>query len=61
MTTAHFGDYQNEIYTGGLAGRLPTYPVDFATLERKAAQALPSAVDGFPSLADLRHAGARRL
>lgn len=42
MTT--FGDYQNEIYTAGLTGRLPAYPVDFAGLEAAAAQQLPETV-----------------
>ena len=40
----HYGDYQNEIYFGGLAGRVPDYPVDFATLEARAAQAMPPSV-----------------
>jgi lactate 2-monooxygenase len=39
-----YGDYQNEIYAGGLTGRIPAIPFDFATLERKAAQALPAAI-----------------
>ncbi len=37
---AHFGDLQNEIYNAGLSGVLPDYPVDFATLEKRAQQAL---------------------
>jgi lactate 2-monooxygenase len=37
----HFGDYQNEIYLAGLEGVLPRVPVDFATLETRAAAALP--------------------
>ena len=37
----HFGDYQNEIYMAGLQGVLPRVPVDFATLESRAAAALP--------------------
>lgn len=44
MTATHFGDYQNEIYLDGLVGRLPDHPVDYATLERKAAAALPSSL-----------------
>ncbi|WP_243750097.1 alpha-hydroxy-acid oxidizing protein [Nocardia ignorata] len=36
-----FGDFQNEIYGDGLRGRLPRYPVDIASLERKASEALP--------------------
>jgi lactate 2-monooxygenase len=39
-----FGDYQNEIYFQGLGGVVPRLPVDFATLEQKAAAALPPSV-----------------
>ncbi|HZZ47117.1 MAG TPA: alpha-hydroxy-acid oxidizing protein [Pseudonocardia sp.] len=42
MSESHFGDYQFEIYFNGLSGQLPKYPVDFAALERKAAEVLPS-------------------
>ncbi|WP_030661851.1 alpha-hydroxy-acid oxidizing protein [Streptomyces cellulosae] len=38
---AQYGDYQNELYFAGLHGVLPKVPVDFATLERRAAAALP--------------------
>jgi lactate 2-monooxygenase len=41
---AHFGDYQNEIYHGGLKGVLPKLPVNFALLEQQAAAALPPSV-----------------
>jgi lactate 2-monooxygenase len=37
----HFGDLQNAIYGAGLSGMLPTIPVDFATLEKRAQSALP--------------------
>lgn len=37
---SYFGAMQNEIYNAGLRGILPTYPVDFATLEKRAHQAL---------------------
>ena len=40
----HYGDYQNEIYFGGLQGHLPTLPVDFATLEARAAAVMPPSV-----------------
>ncbi len=40
----HYGDYQNEIYFGGLQGRVPSWPVDFATLEARGAAALPPSV-----------------
>ena len=36
----YFGAMQNDIYNAGLKGILPTYPVDFATLERRAHHAL---------------------
>ncbi|WP_017975023.1 alpha-hydroxy-acid oxidizing protein [Actinopolyspora halophila] len=42
-----YGDYQTEIYAGGLAGHLPAQPVDFASLERKAAEVLPSWIHSY--------------
>ena len=39
-----YGDYQLEIYHAGLQGVLPRYPVDFATLERRAEAALSPSV-----------------
>ena len=36
----HFGDMQNAIYNAGLSGILPDYPVDFASLQERAAKAL---------------------
>ena len=38
---AQYGDLQTQIYGAGLSGILPTLPVDFATLERRAQAALP--------------------
>lgn len=35
-----FGDYQNEIYLGGLSGVLPTMPMAFDVLEARAQAAL---------------------
>ncbi len=40
----HYGDYQNEIYLAGLHGRMPPLPVDFTTLEVRAAAAMPPSV-----------------
>ncbi|MGC2721586.1 MAG: alpha-hydroxy-acid oxidizing protein, partial [Candidatus Acidiferrales bacterium] len=37
----HYGDYQNEIYFGGLQGVLPRLPTDFAELEKRASATLP--------------------
>lgn len=37
---SNFGAMQNEIYNAGLKGVLPTFPVDFATLEKRAHEAL---------------------
>ncbi|WP_416832238.1 MAG: alpha-hydroxy-acid oxidizing protein [Erythrobacter sp.] len=37
---SNFGGMQNEIYNAGLQGILPDYPVDFATLEHRAHEAL---------------------
>ncbi|MCP3734008.1 alpha-hydroxy-acid oxidizing protein [Sphingomonas sp. RP10(2022)] len=39
-----FGDYQTRIYLAGLSGVMPALPVDFATLEARAAAALPPSV-----------------
>jgi lactate 2-monooxygenase len=36
-----YGDYQLEIYGAGTRGILPRFPVDFAGLERRAAEAMP--------------------
>ncbi|MFN4019987.1 MAG: alpha-hydroxy-acid oxidizing protein [Erythrobacter sp.] len=36
----YFGAMQNEIYNAGLKGILPAFPVDFATLEKRAHEAL---------------------
>jgi len=39
-----FGEFQNEIYNAGLTGRIPTMPMSYAELERRAAQAMPPSV-----------------
>lgn len=39
-----FGDYQYEIYFGGLTGVLPTMPMTYAELEARAEQVLPPSV-----------------
>ena len=44
MTNPAFGDYQLEIYGAGLRGVLPAFPMAFAELEARAAQALPPSV-----------------
>jgi lactate 2-monooxygenase len=41
---AAFGDYQLEIYLAGLAGVLPRFPMAYAELEARAAQALSPSV-----------------
>lgn len=40
----HFGDFQNEIYFGGLMGQVPKLPMCFADLEARAASAMPPSV-----------------
>ena len=40
----HYGDYQSEIYGGGLRGVLPGLPVDFRSIEDRALAALPRSV-----------------
>src|SRR5271156_2142148 len=47
MSTPRYGDYQFDVYFDGLEGQLPKYPVDFASLERKAAEVLPSFVHSY--------------
>lgn len=42
--TAPFGNYQLDIYLAGLLGVLPTMPMDFPELERRAEAALPPSV-----------------
>lgn len=44
LTMPHYGDYQLQIYGGGLQGVLPKLPVDFATLVQRAEAALPPQV-----------------
>ncbi len=39
----HYGDYQNQIYFAGLNGVVPKTPVDWASLQQRAAAALPPA------------------
>ena len=41
MSISQYGDYQFDIYFDGLEGRMPKYPVDFASLERAATEVLP--------------------
>jgi lactate 2-monooxygenase len=47
MSIPQYGDYQFDIYFDGLAGRLPKYPVDFASLERAAGEVLPAFVHSY--------------
>ncbi len=42
--TAQFGDFQNEIYAGGLRGLRPALPMAFADLEARAESALPPSI-----------------
>ncbi|MGD0240382.1 MAG: alpha-hydroxy-acid oxidizing protein [Streptosporangiaceae bacterium] len=45
---SQYGDYQNEIYEAGvLQGRLPRWPMDYQTLERNGAAALPDWILSF--------------
>jgi len=44
MSKPAFGDYQLEIYGAGLRGVLPAFPMVFAELEARAAQALPLSI-----------------
>jgi len=40
----HFGDFQNEIYFGGLHGHIPKFPMCYRDLEARAAQAMAPGV-----------------
>lgn len=40
----HYGDFQNAIYLAGTQGIVPKLPVDFATLEARAQEAMPPSV-----------------
>ncbi|GAB1822645.1 alpha-hydroxy-acid oxidizing protein [Herbidospora sp. RD11066] len=42
--TPQFGDFQNEIYAGGLRGLRPSFPMAFADLEARAESALPPSI-----------------
>jgi lactate 2-monooxygenase len=42
MPGHQYGDYQWDIYGDGLQGKLPRFPVDYASLERAAVEVLPS-------------------
>jgi lactate 2-monooxygenase len=42
MRTPQYGDYQWDIYPPGLQGKLPKYPIGYPSLERAAAEVLPS-------------------
>jgi lactate 2-monooxygenase len=44
MRPSAFGDYQLEIYGAGLHGVLPAFPMAYAELEARAAEALPPSV-----------------
>jgi len=47
MQTRQYGDYQDDIYLDGVQGKLPRYPLEFSSLERAAAEVLPSWVHSF--------------
>jgi isopentenyl diphosphate isomerase/L-lactate dehydrogenase-like FMN-dependent dehydrogenase len=47
MPRHQYGDYQFEIYLDGMRGKLPRYPVDYASLERAAAEVLPAWVHSY--------------
>lgn len=41
ITMSNFGDFQNEVYAEAVQGVTTRYPFDFASIERKASEALP--------------------
>jgi isopentenyl diphosphate isomerase/L-lactate dehydrogenase-like FMN-dependent dehydrogenase len=48
---ANFGDFQNEVYAEAVQGVTTRYPFDFASIERKASEALPDWVYRYVSAA----------
>lgn len=58
--SANFGDFQNEVYAQAVQGVTTRYPFDFASIERKASEALPDWVYRYVSAAagDGRNANA---
>ncbi len=51
LSEHHYGDYQWDIYGDGLQGKLPRFPVDYASLERAAVEVLPSWVYSYVAYA----------
>ena len=49
--TTNFGDFQNEVYAEAVKGVTTRYPFDFASIERKASEALPDWVYRYVSAA----------
>src|SRR6201995_3413106 len=49
--SANFGDFQNEVYAKAVQGVTTRYPFDFASIERKASEALPDWVYRYVSAA----------
>ena len=47
----NFGDFQNDVYAQAVQGVNSRYPFDFATIERKASEALPDWVYRYVSAA----------
>jgi hypothetical protein len=47
----NFGDFQNEVYAEAVHGVTARYPFDFASIERKASEALPDWVYRYVSAA----------
>lgn len=45
----NYGDFQLEIYLGGLGGKLPEHPLNFAELEKRAAEALSTEIFSYVS------------
>src|ERR1700731_4341273 len=41
LTMSNFGDFQNGVYADAVRGVNTRYPFDFASVERKASEALP--------------------
>ena len=48
---SNFGDFQNEVYAEAVQGVTTRYPFDFASIERKASEALPDWVYRYVSAA----------
>lgn len=61
MVAHNFGDFQNLVYADAVKGKISRYPFDFASIERKASEALPDWVYRYVSAAGGRSGRTSKL